>query len=56
MTIQTHGATRSPVVAACVILLGLFVLWMAQPVLAGWGCATSFRRCALRICYLFVHR
>lgn len=42
MTIQTRGATRSPVVAACVVLLGLLVLWMAQPVLPSWGCATSF--------------
>ncbi|WP_457963303.1 hypothetical protein M1E17_17910 [Arthrobacter sp. D1-29] len=42
MTIQTLGATRSPVVAACTVLLGLLVLWMAQPVLPGWGCATSF--------------
>lgn len=42
MTIQTRGATRSPAVAACVVLLGLLVLWMAQPVLPGWGCAASF--------------
>lgn len=42
MSIQTRGATRSPVVAACVVLLGLLVLWMAQPVLPGWGCAASF--------------
>jgi hypothetical protein len=42
MPVHTHGATRSPVVAACVILLGLLVLWMAQPVLPGWGCASSF--------------
>lgn len=41
MPIQTHDATRSPVVAACVVLLGLLVLWMAQRVLPGWGCAAS---------------
>ena len=41
-SIQTRGATRSPVVAACVVLLGLLVLWMAQPVLPSWGCATSY--------------
>jgi hypothetical protein len=39
MPIPTHGATRSPVVAASVVLLGLLVLWMVQPVLPGWGCA-----------------
>jgi hypothetical protein len=42
MTIQTRGATRSPAVAACIILLGLLVLWIAQPALPGWGCAASF--------------
>jgi len=41
MPIQTRGATRSPVVAAGVVFLGLLVLWMAQPVLPGWGCAVS---------------
>ncbi|TFD22745.1 hypothetical protein E3T27_16350 [Cryobacterium lyxosi] len=38
---KTRGATRSPVVAACVVLLGLLVLWMAQPVLPGWACSAS---------------
>lgn len=41
MPLQTHSATRSPVIAACVVVLGLFSLWMAQPVLPGWGCAIS---------------
>lgn len=41
MPIKTHGAMRSPVVAAWVVLLGLLVLWMAQPVLPGWACAAS---------------
>lgn len=41
MPIQTRGATRSPVVAACAVLLGLFVLWLAQPILPSWGCAVS---------------
>ncbi len=42
MPIQTPGSTRSPVDAACVVLLGLLALWIAQPVLPGWGCATGF--------------
>ena len=41
MPIQTSGATRSPVVAACVVLLGLLILLVAQPVLPGWGCAVG---------------
>lgn len=41
MPIQSNGATRSPVVAACVVLLGLLALWVAQPFLPGWGCAAS---------------
>jgi hypothetical protein len=41
MTIKTPGAKSSPVVAACVVLLGLLVLWMAQPLLPGWACAAS---------------
>lgn len=41
MPIETPGATRSPVVATCVVLLGLLALWMAQPLLPGWACAAS---------------
>lgn len=41
MPIKTNGATRSPVVAACVALLGLLVLWMAQPFLPSWACAAG---------------
>ena len=41
MPIETHGAMRSPVVAACVVLLGLLVLWMAQPALPGWACPAT---------------
>jgi hypothetical protein len=41
MPTATRDATRSPVVAAGAVLLGLLVLWIAQPVLPGWGCATS---------------
>ena len=41
MPIKTDGATRSPIVAACAVLLGLLVLWVAQPVLPGWACAAS---------------
>jgi hypothetical protein len=41
MQIKAHGSTRSPVFAACVVLLGLLVLWMAQPFLPGWACAAS---------------
>lgn len=42
MPVRTHGATRSPVVAACVVVLGLLVLLAAQPVLPGWACAAGF--------------
>lgn len=42
MPLRTHSAARSPAVAACVVLLGLLVLWIAQPALPGWGCAASF--------------
>ncbi|ALV47085.1 hypothetical protein MB46_17935 [Arthrobacter alpinus] len=41
MPIKTRGATRSPVVAACVVFLGLLILWVAQPLLPGWACAAS---------------
>ena len=41
MSVKTRGATRSPGVAACVVLLGLLALWMAQPLLPGWACAAS---------------
>ncbi|QOD03205.1 hypothetical protein [Pseudarthrobacter sp. BIM B-2242] len=45
MTSQTNSARRSPVVAACVVFLGLLVLWIAQPALPSWGCATSPAMC-----------
>jgi len=38
---KTNGATRSPVVAAGVVLLGLLILWISQPVLPGWACPAS---------------
>lgn len=41
MPIQTVGATRSPAVAVGTVLLGLLILWMAQPVLPSWACAAS---------------
>jgi len=41
MPIKTDGATRSPTVAAWIVILGLLVLWMAQPVLPSWACSTS---------------
>jgi hypothetical protein len=41
MTTRTAGAAGSPVVAACVALAGLLLLWLAQPVLPGWACAAS---------------
>ena len=41
MSIKIHGATRSPVMAASVVFLGLLVLWMTQPLLPGWACAAS---------------
>jgi len=41
MPIKTDGATRSPVVAASIVLSGLLVLWILQPMLPGWACAAS---------------
>ena len=41
MPINTDGATRSPAFAAWVVLLGLLVLWMAQPFLPSWACSAS---------------
>jgi hypothetical protein len=41
MPLKTHGSTRSPVFAACVVFLGLLVLWMAQPFLPGWACVAN---------------
>ncbi|MBA8829570.1 putative membrane protein [Alpinimonas psychrophila] len=41
---KTQGATRSLAVAACTVLLGLLLLWLAQPVLPGWACAASHPR------------
>ena len=41
MHIKTDRATRLPVVAACVVLVGLLALWMAQPFLPGWACSAS---------------
>jgi len=41
MPIKTHGAMRSPVVAACIVVLGLLALWMAQPALPGWACPAT---------------
>jgi hypothetical protein len=41
MPIKTHTTPSLPLVATCVVLGGLLVLWMAQPLLPGWACAAS---------------
>ncbi|MDI3213550.1 hypothetical protein [Arthrobacter sp. AL12] len=42
MATETRFTTRSPLAAVCLFLVGLLILWMAQPILPSWGCAVSF--------------
>ncbi|WP_255769137.1 hypothetical protein [Pseudarthrobacter sulfonivorans] len=42
MAYENRSTSPSPLAAVGLVVVGLLILWMAQPILPSWGCAVSF--------------